>query len=286
MVTVINPATIVAGEAQTITADVTKFDFAKSQVALISEELQKYTTINQKENIQPALDALKIAKEVGMAIEKKRVQLVAPFNDGATKINAYKKDLVKDLDADMTRVKNAILAFQEAERKKEMDLMILARRTQLGELGFIETKPDHYTLENIGAVSLNEIRNYEAATWSQVISGFVEQIRIASEAKKQELQKTDELFDVFASDEDKVAIKEELKIASLPLTTPKLTGFSGFSTAVKGTTKTWAFEITDAAQVPRQYMEINESLIRKAVQAGTRDIPGVKIFQKESLSIR
>jgi hypothetical protein len=65
-----------------------------------------------------------------------------------------------------------------------------------------------------------------------------------------------------------------------------LNGFSGFSTSVKGTTKTWTFEIIDSTLVPRQYMEINESLIRKAVLAGTRDIPGVKIYQKESLSIR
>lgn len=285
MITVINPAAIAAGEAQTITPDVTKFDFAKSQIALVVAELQKYTTINALENVQPALDTLKVASEVAKAIEKKRVQLVEPFNDGSTKINAYKKDLVKDLDADMMRVKNAILAFQEAERKRQTDLMILARRTQLGELGFIETRPDQYTLENIGAVSLNEIHNYEASTWGQVISGFVEQIRIAAEAKKNELEKSDELFDVFGSEDEKAAVKEEIKTASTPVAVPK-SNFNGYSPNVKGTTKTWAFEITDAAQVPRQYMEINESLIRKAVQAGTRDIPGIKIFQKESLSIR
>lgn len=45
--------------------------------------------------------------------------------------------------------------------------------------------------------------------------------------------------------------------------------------------KTWAFTITSEKKVPREYLTINETLIRKAISAGVRKIEGIKIFQKE-----
>lgn len=43
--------------------------------------------------------------------------------------------------------------------------------------------------------------------------------------------------------------------------------------------KKWVFEIEVATAVPREYCEPVESIIRKAVQSGVRDIPGVKIYE-------
>ncbi len=54
--------------------------------------------------------------------------------------------------------------------------------------------------------------------------------------------------------------------------------------AMKDTTKTrtiWAHEIIDENIIPRRYLSVNTSAITKAVREGVRDIPGVKIFQKE-----
>jgi septal ring factor EnvC (AmiA/AmiB activator) len=47
--------------------------------------------------------------------------------------------------------------------------------------------------------------------------------------------------------------------------------------------ETWAFEVEDPAIVPRQYMVVDEKLIRAAVAVGVRAIPGVRIFQKETV---
>lgn len=44
----------------------------------------------------------------------------------------------------------------------------------------------------------------------------------------------------------------------------------------------WDFEIVDANAVPRIYLQINEGAIRAAIKAGTREIAGVRIFQKKS----
>lgn len=48
----------------------------------------------------------------------------------------------------------------------------------------------------------------------------------------------------------------------------------------------WTFEVTDPAQVPRKYLEVNERAIRADVKAGIREIPGVRIFEKPIMNIR
>lgn len=54
---------------------------------------------------------------------------------------------------------------------------------------------------------------------------------------------------------------------------------------ITDTTKTqlrWTFEVEIEAKVPREYLAVNNPAITKAVRAGVRDIPGVKIYQKET----
>ena len=47
----------------------------------------------------------------------------------------------------------------------------------------------------------------------------------------------------------------------------------------------WTFEVVDEALVPREYLEVNEVAVRKAVNAGLREIPGVRIFQRVQLAV-
>lgn len=50
--------------------------------------------------------------------------------------------------------------------------------------------------------------------------------------------------------------------------------------------KVWKFEVTDAAQVPREFLIVNETAIREAVRQGNRDISGVRIYQDEVIASR
>ena len=50
--------------------------------------------------------------------------------------------------------------------------------------------------------------------------------------------------------------------------------------------KVWAYEITHPNKIPREYMTIDEKAIGAAVRSGVREIPGVKIFQKNQLNLR
>lgn len=48
----------------------------------------------------------------------------------------------------------------------------------------------------------------------------------------------------------------------------------------------WDFDIVDEAQIPREFLLVNDKAIRAAVKAGVRNIPGVKVYQKEELAVR
>lgn len=48
----------------------------------------------------------------------------------------------------------------------------------------------------------------------------------------------------------------------------------------------WKFEIEDPELVPDKYKPIDETILRKDVKAGVRDIPGVRIFQERNLTTR
>lgn len=52
------------------------------------------------------------------------------------------------------------------------------------------------------------------------------------------------------------------------------------------TRTTWDFQIVDESLIPREYMVVDEKKIRAVVKAGIRNIPGVNIYQAETLSVR
>ncbi len=52
-------------------------------------------------------------------------------------------------------------------------------------------------------------------------------------------------------------------------------------------TRSWTFEVIDLTQVPRIYLSLNAEVVRNAItKAKIREIPGLKIFQNESLRVR
>lgn len=50
--------------------------------------------------------------------------------------------------------------------------------------------------------------------------------------------------------------------------------------------KIWTFDVVDEMKVPREYLEINGKAVRAAITGGTREIPGLRIYQDESFAVR
>lgn len=92
--------------------------------------------------------------------------------------------------------------------------------------------------------------------------------RAAKAEQKGQLEKADDLRDRAAG-------------VVAPVVTPSVPKAKGISTR-----EVWDFEITDEKAVPREYLAVDLSKIRKVVAAmkGDTNIPGVKVVRKETLA--
>ena len=81
--------------------------------------------------------------------------------------------------------------------------------------------------------------------------------------------------------EEKTQLEEDEVEEVIAATVPKIENTIGNVKAVKR----WVFEITDFSKVPDMYKTLNIVAVNGAIRAGARDIPGLEITQKESLSI-
>ena len=48
----------------------------------------------------------------------------------------------------------------------------------------------------------------------------------------------------------------------------------------------WKFKVQDETRVPREYLVLSDKLVNEAIRQGVRNIPGLEIFQEESLTIK
>ncbi len=55
---------------------------------------------------------------------------------------------------------------------------------------------------------------------------------------------------------------------------------------VPGVTKRWVFEVLDKAKVPMEFLYVDRVTVNDAIRFGKRDIPGLRVFQEESVSVR
>jgi hypothetical protein len=49
--------------------------------------------------------------------------------------------------------------------------------------------------------------------------------------------------------------------------------------------KVWKFELINADEIPREYLMVNETAIRRAIADGVRQINGVRIYEDESVGV-
>lgn len=52
------------------------------------------------------------------------------------------------------------------------------------------------------------------------------------------------------------------------------------------TMKIWAYEIEDIAKVPIDFMMLDSGAVMRTIRQGVREIPGLRIFQKETIQVR
>jgi hypothetical protein len=74
------------------------------------------------------------------------------------------------------------------------------------------------------------------------------------------------------------------QVAAAKLEPTRIGGDYGSTAYVR---KVWTFELVDLAQVPREYLSLDVEAVREAINKdAVRQIPGLRIYQSESLHVR
>ncbi len=113
--------------------------------------------------------------------------------------------------------------------------------------------------------------------------------RSEEERKKKEQQKIEkENAKKIEKYEAKTAANPEKAIMppTLKSNPEKIEKMSRGEAATSTVMKVWKWEIQNEKEIPREHLMIDEKKINKLVKAGLRDIPGLRIFETESMSIR
>lgn len=210
--------------------------------------------VTNPEQVATATDARTLIKATVNTLEKQRKALVGPLNDQVKEINAAFKAWTEPLDATDGSIERSLLAWHRKERER------------------IEAEQRRIAEENERArqaAAAEELARMEAA----------------AEAARQEA-----LADgVSAADAEQFA---EEAANSTPVVQPVLEAAPVVETSIRGTFGTstvqmrWVFDVVELSQVPIEYLSLNETAVREAIRRGEREIPGLCIYQTESIARR
>lgn len=206
---------------------------------------------NAKENLDPLLEPYSLADELA-----------------TKKIQSY-------IDAERAKAQAAAEA-EKAKREAEA-ARNKARMNSLLELGFRWVLAEDSFVFNDGLkVRSIEVSKDSDSLWASKMEGYISQVNHAkATAPKKEV----------AEAPVEVEPLPELTVVA-PVAVPDFSMKTDQGTAY--TRKQWTFdeEVVDLASVPREFLKLDEVKVREAIASGIREIPGLKIYEKETIITR
>ncbi len=113
-----------------------------------------------------------------------------------------------------------------------------------------------------------------------------EAARVAEEQRKKE-EAAQKKIDAAKSDAAREKAEENLqKVAEEAPEVEAAETSIRTSAGLASTRKIWDFEVKKENEIPREFLKIDETKIRQKIRDGEREIKGLKIFQKTSVSVR
>lgn len=206
--------------------------------------------IKTVEDLEKASDLLKFIKSTFKKAEEERKSITDPINASVKILNSKFKLITDPLSTAESNIKTKILIFeQERRRKAEEEAREQAR------------------LDAIAAAEAEARRKAEE-----------ESARLVEEGQ----------LDIFA---DPVEVEVKIDEASLVIPEPVVNnapvrGAYGSTTSI---VKRWTYEVTDIAALAAfapELVSVVGSLINAKIRDGEREIPGLRIYQDETISSR
>lgn len=242
--------------------ELSKFDQLSAEIATFIAPA-KAVVVDSKETCERAMTSAQQVKKLEKAVEARRKELVGPLNDQVKRINDYAKKILEPLAGADSHIKKQLIGWErklEDERReaqRKIDAEAAAQRKRIAEAE-AEDRRKKMEAEKLDADVADLFGAPAAAPTEPAAPSFEEEQRQAEIDRER-----------FLAEE---RLRAEIK--------------ANEANRVSGVQRPWTFEVTDPLLVPTQYWTLDEKKIRAAVKAGTREIPGVSIFQDMKIAIR
>lgn len=185
-----------------------------------------------------------------------------------------------------------LVVNNDAQDANELLVLVANGKKRLEEQRVFLVKPLNDHVKNINAAFKEWVKPLEEADSivRRKVLGFQrEQAALRAEAQRLEQERLEKLEQIRI---ERLAELPEGLLDDLPEDEPIPMAVPEMPRAIRGksgstsTRKTWTFEVTDDSLIPRKYLMADEGVILLAVREGVRDIPGIRIYQQESLAVR
>lgn len=210
--------------------------------------------VQNQQDYQNATDVRAMVKGMQKTLEALRKQLVDPLNKQVKDINAAFKTWSEPLE--------------------DLDALLQQRM-----LGWYQREQQRIREEQARVEEENRRRREEAAAEE------ARQMEAAAEKARQAAA------DLGIDDAEADEVAEEAANA-VPPVVPVLDLAPVQETTTRGVFGTsqvrevWDFEVVSHLEVPREYLTVDETAIRRAVAKGVREIAGVRIYQRAQIARR
>lgn len=183
-------------------------------------------------------------------------------------------------DAAMGKATTMLLAVKELKDKlqEKRDLIVKPLK-------------QHVTLlEGLFKPAKDELEKADATLRGKVLGYRSEQQKRLDEERSQLMAEAEEAQEKAQSTKGKAAVAaqqlaETKAAAALEVSTSGPTRVMAVSSGQVAARKSWTYEVLDVGMVPHEYWTLDGAKLRAAVKAGARTIPGVRIFEEESLAV-
>lgn len=192
----------------------------------------------------------KNVKHFAKLVEEKRKELVKPLNDEVKRINDYAKKIAAPLEQAETHIKKELRSYEievMARKRAEEQARLEKERKEREEALETERKAREENLAFLKEFGADE--------------NDIVREEIIAEA---------------STEREEAELKKDVRSMEKSIA----------ATRVSNTRKVWKHEVTDASLVPREFLIVDESAIRKAVVAGAREIAGVRIYEDVVVALR
>lgn len=238
------------------------FDPLKAMVAVYASGLVS-VDVRSPESAQLAIQQLNEASRIEKEIEKARKAYVGPLNDQVKLCNSHAKSIVEDLTRGIQSTRRQLADWELKLDRERQAAKAEADRARAEE-------QEKIRIESLKNVTPEPPPAPPEDSWDAVFNA------------SGDTMPADPMAELAAASKRAEIERREIEVAHAHHRATKEIE----ANRVKGSKKVWKFQVEEAGLVPREYLMVDERLIRQAIAGGVREIPGVRVYEDVIISSR